>query len=55
MKTREFFLHGNQQLDANLGPNSATATHKRRLCVTLPKLNMHIYVYFPVALVSVRL
>lgn len=55
MKTNDFFLHGNQQLDAALGPNSATAVHKRRLCVTLPKTNMNIYVFFPTAAVSVKM
>jgi len=54
MRTENFFLHGNQQLEASLGPNSATASDKRRLCVTLPKLNMNIYAYFPTALVSVK-
>jgi len=52
MKTDDFFLHGTQQMDASLGPNSATAQDKRRVCVTLPKLDMNIYVNFPVCLVS---
>jgi len=55
MKTDDFFMHGTSQLDASLGPNSATAQEKRRLCVTLPRTNMNIYVYFPTALVSVKL
>jgi len=52
MKTEDFFLHGTSQLDASLGPNSATAQEKRRLCVTLPRTNLNVYVYFPTALVS---
>ncbi len=47
-------MHGTQQMDAALGPNSATAQDKRRTCVTLPKLDMNIYVNFPVCLVNVR-
>jgi len=47
-------MHGTQQMDASLGPNSATAQDKRRTCVTLPKLDMNIYVNFPICLVNVR-
>jgi len=54
MKAEEFLLYGNQQLDASLGANSATASDKRRMCVSLPRLKMDIYAYFPTALVSVK-
>ena len=53
MKTEDFIIHGTQQIDASLGPNSASAVHRRRFSVSLPKLGMDVNVFLPTAAVSV--
>jgi hypothetical protein len=53
MKADKYIIHGTYNIEAVLGPNSATAIQKGRVCVTLPSLDMTIYCYTPTAAVSV--
>ncbi len=55
MKTEKYLIHGTYNVEASLGPNSASAIQKGKICVSLPGLGMNIYCYAPTAVVSVPL
>ena len=54
MKGDNFFLHGNYQIEASLGPNSVHGTQKGRSCVQFKDDDMTVYCLFPSCSIQVK-